>query len=273
MPELPEVETVRRALEGHALNRKVVAVETGHQRLRRPLESEALREQLLGASFTGARRRGKFLLVDVGERGAVMIHLGMSGCVRLHDGPTARAPHTHLVLGFEGDGELHYVAPRRFGFISWLTPEAEARDPSLSRLGVEPLRADLVTLLPPLLRARKGPIKTALMDQALVAGVGNIYACEALWRAKIRPQRAGARTGMGRLEALVGAVQGVLEEAITQGGTTLKDHETPHGDIGMFVQSLEVYGREGEACRRCGGEVRRAVMSGRATFWCPGCQR
>jgi len=273
MPELPEVETVRRALELELREARVLAVDGRSIALRRPLVIEDLAAVLPGRRFAAARRRGKFLLLDLDPPGTLLCHLGMSGRLTLDAAEAPLLPHTHAVLRL-GDGrELRFVDPRRFGLMAWLEPGTEKTDPSLARLGPEPLDPEIGRWLPPRLKARQAPLKTLLLDQHLVAGVGNIYAAEALWRAGIRPDREGRRTALPRLARLAQEVRAVLEEAVAEGGTTIRDYAAPSGDFGYFAVRLEVYGRQGKPCRRCGAELRAGVLGGRTTSWCPRCQR
>jgi formamidopyrimidine-DNA glycosylase len=272
MPELPEVETVRRSLELHVAGRRITSVEGENVALRRPLQPKALAGALIGGGFEAFRRRGKFLLADLDRGGSLLVHLGMTG--RLHIATNEpHLPHTHLVLGLDDGRELRFVDARRFGLVDWLAPGTEADDPSLRTLGVEPLDPKLEEQLPPVLHARRAAVKALLMDQHLVAGVGNIYAAEALYRARIRPARAGNRTSLARLADLARAVREVLTEAVEQGGTTLRDYATPEGDFGYFAVRLQVYGRQGQPCSACGTMLRSAVIAGRTTAWCPRCQR
>jgi len=241
--------------------------------MRRPLDLPLLRREVNNRRITAVRRRGKYLLLDTEPAGSLLVHLGMSGRMLLAEAHTPRLPHTHLVLRLESGPELRLVDPRRFGFAQWLNPGDEATDPSLSTLGMEPLAPDTKNELPPLLHARKSPIKTLLLDQRLVAGVGNIYAVESLWRAGIRPSRQGARIAMTRLDRLVREVQEVLCEAIEQGGTTIRDFSAPGGNFGYFAVRLQAYGRAGAPCSRCATELREARIGGRSTPFCPQCQR
>ncbi len=273
MPELPEVETVRRILERHAAGRRVDRVDAAPVRMRRPLVPSELRAGLEGARLTGFRRRGKFLLVDTGRSGSLLVHLGMSGRLLLTERSTPRLAHTHLVLELDDGRDLRLVDPRRFGLASFLAPGAEAADPSLASLGLEPLADDLPRRLPSLLKPRRAPLKVLLLDQRIVAGVGNIYACEALWRAGVRPTRPPLATSVARLARLAVAVREVLCDAVAAGGTTIRDYTTPDGESGWFAVRLAVYGRAGEPCPRCGGTLRVEVLAQRSTFWCPGCQR
>ncbi len=273
MPELPEVETVRRSLERELRNLKITGV-SGHSiQLRRPLDLDSFQTVLPNSAFTAFRRRGKFLLLDLGPSGSLLCHLGMSGRMMIVHAGSDRLPHTHLILELSDGRELRYVDPRRFGFVDWLGQGAEEKDPSLGRLGPEPLDPTIVQILPPLMHSRRAPLKSLLLDQHLVAGVGNIYAVESLWRAGIHPRRKGCRTSLLRLERLTAIVREVLMEAVEEGGTTIRDYATPEGDFGYFAIRLDAYGRKGKPCRRCGTPLRAEVIAGRTTAFCPGCQR
>ncbi len=273
MPELPEVETIRRALAIELPGRRIAKVGGRSIAMRRPLDVGRLSETLTGRRFAEPRRRGKYLLLDVEPPGALLVHLGMSGRLMLISSDTTVVPHTHLRLELDDGRELRFVDPRRFGLAAWIEAGAEVSDSSLAQLGVEPLDTRLESVLPQLLHARRAPLKSLLLDQRLVAGVGNIYAAEALWRAGIDPRRSGSRTSMTRLVTLSLSVQHVLAEAIAEGGTTIRDYATPDGNFGYFAVRLEAYGRQGEPCSRCGDIIRAAVIAGRTTAWCPGCQR
>ena len=273
MPELPEVETIRRALSSEVCGKRVTSVRGESVALRRPLDVEELGVILPGRQFLAPRRRGKFLLLDTDPAGSLLLHLGMSGIIQLVPTTARFRAHTHLILKLDDGRELRFVDPRRFGMAVWLEPGDEADDPSLGALGMEPLGPGLSQSLPPLIRNRRAPIKSLLLDQHLVAGIGNIYAAEALWRAGIHPRRAGNRISLARLTALTDAVQEVLAEAIAEGGTTLRDFATPDGNSGYFAVNLQVYGRQGEPCLRCGATLRAEAIGGRTTTWCPCCQR
>lgn len=273
MPELPEVETIRRALELDLSGPRVISVSGRSIALRRPLDVERLQPLLIGRQFLTPRRRGKFLLLDLEPPGSLLVHLGMTGRIQLVRASLPRHDHTHLVIHLNDGRQLRFVDPRRFGLVDWLDPGAEGRDPSLAKLGVEPLDPNLDKVLPPLLRSRRAPLKSLLLDQRLVAGIGNIYAAEALWRSGIHPRRSGNRTSLLRLTGLAQATQGVLRDAITQGGTTLRDFAAPNGEEGYFAVHLDVYGRQGEPCTKCGATIRAGAIGGRTTAWCPSCQR
>lgn len=273
MPELPEVETVRRALAVELTGHRITAVRGRSIAMRRPLDIECLSSALPGRRLTAPRRRGKYLLIDFDPPGTLLNHLGMSGRLTITGAGSPVLPHTHVILELDDGRELRFVDPRRFGFMVWLESGAEAFDRSLSALGIEPLEPGLETSLPPRLKARRAPLKSLLLDQHLVAGVGNIYAVEALWRAGIRPTRPGHRTSIHRLTRLAHEVQSVLAEAVEQGGTTIRDYATPDGNFGYFAIHLSAYGRQGKSCLRCGTTLRSDVVGGRTTAWCPGCQR
>lgn len=275
MPELPEVETVRRALENVLTGRRVRSVQGQTIQMRRPLRPEVIARAVSGRTIERFRRRAKYLLIDIGPpgHGSLLVHLGMSGRLSLRSPEDPREPHTHLTLTFEDDTELRFIDPRRFGLADWLEPGAEARDPSLTRLGVEPLDQELPRILPSLFKARRSPVKTLLLNQALVVGVGNIYATEALWRAGIRPDRSGIRTSAPRLEQLAHDLKDVLSEAIECGGTTLRDFSSPAGELGYFAIELDVYGKQGSPCPRCDAPLKNMILGGRSTAWCQRCQR
>ncbi len=273
MPELPEVETVRRALAAHAAGRRVVAVEGARVEMRRTLDPTRIAAGLAGRTLREPRRRGKYLLLDVEDGGSLLVHLGMSGRLMLQPQGTEIVPHTHLRIHLNDGRELRLVDPRRFGLAWWLEPGDEALDAALAQLGIEPLGGTLVAELPAVLKPRRAPLKSLLLDQRLVAGVGNIYANEALWRARIHPLRSPRRTSMARLAALALAVEEVLAEAVEQGGTTIRDFTSPEGNFGYFAVRLAVYGRAGLRCPRCDSSLTAGVLAGRQTVWCPSCQR
>jgi len=273
MPELPEVETVRRALEIGLEGRSITGVRGRSVMMRRPLDVESIASRIDGGAFTAARRKGKFLLLDFDGAGTLMIHLGMSGRLMLCDAVEPVLNHTHVTLSLSDSRELRFVDPRRFGFAHWLEPGEEDIDPSLVALGIEPLDPALEELLPPLLHARRSPVKSLILDQHLIAGVGNIYAAEALWRAGIRPTRKGSQTSIPRLRKLAIDTRNVIEEAVAQGGTTIRDYATPSGDFGYFAVKLQVYGKQGQPCPKCGEVLKDTRIAGRTTVWCPTCQR
>jgi formamidopyrimidine-DNA glycosylase len=268
MPELPEVETVRRTIAPHVVGRRVLDVVVRERRLRRPITAD-FEERLRGRTIRGVERRAKYLLLDVGDGLSWVVHLGMSGRFCVGE-PPADLPHVHVVVRLEGGVRLYFSDPRRFGL---MILSADERD--LGVLGVEPLGPDfhaelLWTLVK---RHRRVTVKTLLMDGRLIAGVGNIYANEALHHAGIRPSRRCARLSRAEVARLADAVRGVLERAIASRGSSLLDYRDADGNAGEFQRSLYVYERGGEPCRSCATAVRRLVIGGRGTFYCPRCQR
>ena len=275
MPELPEVETARRGLLPHVAGRRV-----GHVRLRRPdLRWPIPREVedlLPGQRIEAIRRRAKFLLLDTAA-GSALLHLGMSGSLRVLPEYTAVLAHDHVDIGLEGldgapDRVLRFNDPRRFGCLLWQAP-GEVH-PLLAGLGPEPSSDDFDgDYLFSRSRGRAAPVKTFQMDQAVVVGVGNIYAAEALFMAGISPLRPAGKVSRARYVALAEAVKSILAHAIARGGTTLRDFLSPDGAPGYFEQELLAYGRGGAPCPRCGRPMRQALVGQRASVWCGHCQR
>ena len=270
MPELPEVETTVRGLESVLDGRRLVEVEARRADLRRAFPAD-LRQRLTGARVTGLRRRAKYGLIDT-ERGDTLIfHLGMSGRWRID--PEEIGAHDHLLLTTDAGRRLALNDPRRFGSVDLVLTEALGQHEAFAKMGPEPLGAEFTaSYLLQALAGRSAPIKALLLDQRIVAGLGNIYVCEALNMAKIAPGRAGGRISRPRLERLVESIRLVLAAAIEAGGSTLRDYARPSGELGYFSKQWRVYGREGENCP-CGGTILRRVDSGRSTFFCPRCQR
>lgn len=270
MPELPEVETTRRGLAPHVEGRRVVSVTLRRADLRWPIPPEIARD-LPTQRIAAVRRRAKYLLLDT-DAGSALLHLGMSGSLRVLDAATPLRAHDHVDIGLDSGRVLRFNDPRRFGCLLW-QPVGTVH-PLLVGLGPEPLGdtfdgEHLYTLS----RGRRAPVKTFLMDQAVVVGVGNIYAAEALHAAGISPLRAAGRVSRERYMHLADAVRRILAHAITRGGTTLRDFISPDGAPGYFEQELSVYGRGGEPCRACGAVLRQASIGQRASVWCPRCQR
>lgn len=270
MPELPEVETTRRGIELHLSGRRARALAVREPRLRWPVDPR-IAERVEGQLITGVERRAKYLLIRL-EAGTLMLHLGMSGSLRIVPGDRALRTHDHLDLVLDDGHRLRFNDPRRFGSLHWIDPGAT--HPLLENLGPEPLGGQFTgTYLRRMLDGRRQPIKTALMDSRIVVGVGNIYASEALYRAGIHPLRAAGRVSLARLGRLADSVKGVLAAAIEAGGTTLRDFYGSDGQPGHFQFRLHVYGRAGEPCPGCGGAVRQRRVGQRSTFYCPRCQR
>ena len=269
MPELPEVETTLRGIQPHVTGRSITAVTVRQPMLRYPLP-EHLEGLLVGRPLQSIRRRGKYLLFILGE-GTLIVHLGMSGSLRILPGGTAAGLHDHVDIAF-GDELLRYRDPRRFGLMLWAEGDPAAH-PLLASLGVEPLDPAFDgAWLYKASRGRSTPIKLFLMDSHRIVGVGNIYASESLFRARVHPAIPAAKLGAQRCHRLACAIRETLTEAIAAGGSTLRDFVGSDGRPGYFQQQYFVYGREGEPCRVCGSTVKKMVMGQRATFYCPRCQ-
>jgi formamidopyrimidine-DNA glycosylase len=269
MPELPEVETVVRALRPVLEGRRLRHVAARRPDLRWPLP-EGFGQRLTGARVEGVTRRAKYGLVALDRGETLIFHLGMSGRLRLDaDGDGA---HDHILIDTEDGRRIVLTDPRRFGMMDLWPSDALGMHRLLKALGAEPLGADVAPLLSGAFHGRIAPVKALLLDQRIVAGVGNIYACEALWRARVRPDRAAGSLKPGEVKRLAAAIPEVLDAAIAAGGSSLRDHVQPDGTLGLFQHRWAVYGREGEACPR-GHAVARIVQSGRSSFFCPRCQR
>jgi formamidopyrimidine-DNA glycosylase len=270
MPEMPEVEVTRRSLAPRIRGARVTAVRLGKP-LRWPIGIEPA--QLVGQTVGDVTRRGKYLWLAL-DHGGLLMHLGMSGSLAFGAGMDAPGAHDHFDLVTPG-GTLRLTDPRRFGAVVW-SPAIDEGPAArlLERLGLEPFdeRFD-GTYLHAALRGRRVAIKQALLAGDVVVGAGNIYACEALWRAGIDPRARAGRVSRARCAALAAGVRATLSDALEQGGSTLRDFRDSHGMAGSYQAQAAVYGRAGEACPRCGGTVRRIVQGQRATYFCPGCQR
>ena len=271
MPELPEVETTVRGLARFLDGEELVNVRVNRPDMRRPFPPQLV-QMLTGARVTGLGRRAKFGLIHTNRDQTVVFHLGMSGRWRID--PAEPDKHDHLLI----ETAKHSFAlcdPRRFGWVDLVaTGELDAW-PSFATMGPEPLGPDLTAAhLKAALKGRKQAIKLLLLDQRIVAGLGNIYVCEALYRAGISPRRAGGRVSGPMLARLVPAIREVLEQSIADGGSTLRDYAQPDGELGYFATRFDVYGREGEPCRRAdGGTIKRIVQGGRSSWFCPTCQK
>lgn len=271
MPELPEVETTRRGIEPHLLGETIAALIVRDARLRWPVPGD-LPGKLPNRAIRAVRRRGKYLLLGT-DAGTLILHLGMSGSLRLADPTHPPRKHDHFDLVLANGLCLRYHDPRRFGCLLWTETDPETH-PLLVDLGPEPLEADFSGhLLHEKSRGRGAPVKSFIMDSRVVVGVGNIYANESLFRAGIAPARAAGRISLERYERLAAAIRAVLQASIEQGGTTLRDFVNEAGNPGYFRQTLEVYERAGEPCRRCGSGIRLGRLGQRATYWCGKCQK
>jgi formamidopyrimidine-DNA glycosylase len=279
MPELPEVETVMRGLQ-QRLEGRIIVTATAHRPDMRWPFPEGLQKRLTGARVTGFRRRGKYILMRLNGGDSVLLHLGMSGRMVLSPvRPNLPTPHEHLVLETDDGWRMGFVDPRRFGSVDLVPTRQEDTHKLLAGLGPEPLDAAFSPArLSAALAGKRTPIKAALLDQKVVAGLGNIYVSEALFRAKLSPQRSAHTIPGIRAERLVPAIKDTLNEAIAAGGSSLRDYIQPDGELGYFQHAWKVYGREGEPCERCPGRpacpgIRRITQSARSTFYCPRTQR
>ena len=274
MPELPEVEVLRRSLEPLLVGRRIEGLRVRNPALREPVDRTRLGRLVRGRRVAGLRRRAKYLLIDLERASTLVVHLGMSGRLTRLPAAAPIQPHEHVSFRLAGGHRLAFRDARRFGLVFALPTARLAGDRHFANLGLEPLADELSgRSLADLARRRRGPVKTFLMDGRLLVGVGNIYASEALHRAAVHPRRSVARVAARTWERLAAAVQSTLRQAIAEGGTTLNDFADGQGNSGYFQVSLRVYGRAGEPCPRCGRAIRRIVMGGRSTFYCPGCQR
>jgi len=269
MPELPEVETTVRGLAPFLEGQRLTAVTTFRPDLRRAFPAD-LAQRLTGATVTTLSRRAKYGVISTDRDDHMIFHLGMSGRWRTEGG--AAGKHDHLLIEAAGH-RLFLHDPRRFGSVDLVRGDPLTLFPAFVTLGPEPLSDDFdAGYLAKALAGRRAPIKAMLLDQTVVAGLGNIYVCEALNMARIAPTKAAADVSKAKLAVLVPAIKDVLAAAIAAGGSTLRDFLSPDGDLGYFAKDWRVYGREGEACQ-CGGTIVRIVQSGRSTFACPKCQR
>jgi formamidopyrimidine-DNA glycosylase len=301
MPELPEVETVRRGLQPVMEGFKIAKAEVRRKDLRFPFQKD-FAARLTGQPVTGLGRRAKYLLADLASGDVLLMHLGMSGSFRVITDEEQKTPgefhyprsgdraHDHVVFHMSSGAAVVFNDPRRFGYMKIIARKNLDAEPLLKGLGPEPLGNEFdASMLARACANRKTSLKAALLDQRVVAGLGNIYVCEALFRAHLSPRRlaatlatkAGQRKGVAGGEAteharhLVTAIHAVLNQAIKAGGSSLRDHRQTSGELGYFQHSFQVYDREGEKCQTagCGGIVRRFVQNGRSTFWCPKCQK
>lgn len=271
MPELPEVETTIRGLEHVLKDRRIRRLEARRADLRRAFPND-LGQRMTGARVTSLGRRAKYGLINTDRGDTMIFHLGMSGAWRID--PLELGKHDHLLIETDEGRRLHLRDPRRFGSVDLVATDELAAWPAFKALGPEPLDGNINgKWLRERFAGRSAAVKLLLLDQKIVAGLGNIYACEALYRARIAPRRAAGKVSRARLDALAQAIPEVLSDAIKAGGSTLKDFAAPDGELGYFSKQFDVYDREGEPCRACEGKVKRIVQGGRSTFFCPACQR
>jgi formamidopyrimidine-DNA glycosylase len=293
MPELPEVETVRRGLQPVMEGEKILKAEARRKDLRFPFQKDFV-ARLDGQTVTGLGRRAKYLMADLESGDVLLMHLGMSGSFRILKAEDANMPgkfhhprsedrvHDHVVFHMSSGAAIIFNDPRRFGYMKVIARKALEDEPLLKGLGPEPLGNEFdAAMLASSCANKKTSLKAALLDQRVVAGLGNIYVCEALFRAQLSPRRLAATLATKKGEPtdhakrLVGSIHAVLNQAIKAGGSSLRDHRQTNGELGYFQHSFQVYDREGEKCQTngCSGIVRRFTQNGRSTFWCPKCQR
>ena len=271
MPELPEVETVMRGLDPVWTGQRFTRVVLHRSYLRRPFP-DGLGQRLTGATVIACRRRAKYGLIDTDRGDTLVLHLGMSGRMRLD--PSEIGKHDHVVFETGNGRTVAFNDARRFGSLDLVATAAVDAHPLLAGLGPEPLGPDFdAALLARVFAGRAAPVKALLLDQRIVAGLGNIYVCEALNCARIHPARAGGTVPKAKLAPLAEAVRTVLLAAIAAGGSSLRDHAAPDGTLGYFQKTFRVYGREDQPCPRDGQPIERIVQSGRSSFFCPKCQR
>ncbi len=271
MPELPEVEVVKRELsELLKESPRIEAIEFMRKDLRDPMPIAKIKK-MIGARVLSVKRRAKYLLLET-DKGGLLSHLGMTGTWRAAEAGDELV-HDHIYIQFSGGLRLAFRDPRRFGIFETFDVQNPQSSPRLKFLGPEPLEADFsASYLHPKLRSKKAPIKTAIMDQKLVVGVGNIYASEALFRAGIKPQRRADKVSFEKCEILVSKIKEVLSESILRGGSSISDFKATDGAVGSYQEAHQVYDRKDQDCVICGTRIRHLVQAGRSTYWCPSCQ-
>jgi formamidopyrimidine-DNA glycosylase len=277
MPELPEVETVKRGLQRTVEGRRLIFVETRRADLRVPFP-EDFESRLTGRRVEKLWRRAKYIMADLDGGETLVIHLGMSGRIQVYKpagDDIGRGKHDHVVFDTDAPARIVFTDHRRFGLMTIVETESLESHKLFKDLGIEPLSKQFdAEYLRKILKGKKTPMKSALLDQRLIAGLGNIYVCESLWRARISPKRRAARVKASSLDVLARAIKEVLNEAVVAGGSSLRDHRQTNGELGYFQKTFAVYDREGEPCMRhgCNRIIKRIVQSGRSTFYCPSCQ-
>lgn len=273
MPELPEVETIRRSLKPHLVGRRIVDLTVREPRLRERIDPAALRRTCVGREIVDLERRAKYLLCHLEGGRTLIIHLGMSGRLVIEPADRPLQAHDHLQLRLDDGRELRFHDPRRFGRVTLCPSDGLAHHPLFCHLGPDPLAPGFTAAyLAERARGRRLAVKNFLMDGRIVVGVGNIYACEALHVAAIHPSTATGRIRPPRWARLVAAVREVLKDSLRAGGTSFNNYVDGNGRAGLYQLDLHVYGREGEPCRRCGAAIRRILHGARSTFYCPRCQ-
>jgi formamidopyrimidine-DNA glycosylase len=291
MPELPEVETVKRGLQPVLEGRRLTYVEMRRADLRKPFPVD-FENRLTGRQVQRLWRRGKYIMIELDRGETLVIHLGMSGRMTVYTKNNARrlgvfhyemnldevgrGKHDHVVIDTDAPARIVFTDHRRFGLMTLVETESLESHELFKGLGIEPLSKQFDSArLKAALKGKKTPIKSALLDQRVVAGLGNIYVCESLWRSRISPRRRAANIKPAQIDLLAPAIQSVLQEAVRAGGSSLRDHRQTNGELGYFQKTFSAYDREGERCprRECSGTIRRIVQCGRSTFYCSVCQK
>jgi formamidopyrimidine-DNA glycosylase len=274
MPELPEVEVIRRGLQIHLPGRKVLDIVAGNKKLRLPVPRKNLKRYIQGARVRAVDRRGKFLFIAMNNGAYLIVHLGMTGRLGLFPTPSPRLKHDHLRLQLDNNMQLRFNDIRRFGSIQVLAPGHDLRKTILGNLGPEPLEQGYtVAYLQARAAGKSRPLKNFLMDSRVVAGIGNIYACEILFHAGLNPEKKVSRLSRSEWAQVVESSRYILQKAIASGGTTISDFVNEAGKSGYFQLELQVYGKQNWPCNCCATPVARKVMAGRSTFFCPRCQK
>ncbi len=274
MPELPEVEVIRRGLQKHLPGRTIIEITAGNKKLRLPMPRKNLKKFIRGARVTSVDRRAKFLLLAMNNGAIMVVHLGMTGRLGIFPAGTPRSKHDHLQLQLDNNMQLRFNDIRRFGFIRVLPPGSDTAGTMLDNLGPEPLGLDFTPYY--LLKQAGGknrPLKNFLMDNRIVVGIGNIYACEILFHAGLKPDKKVSSLTLKDWGKIVASSRHVLQKAIASGGTTISDFVNESGKSGYFQLELQTYGKQGQACNCCSTPIAKKTMAGRSTFFCPKCQK
>jgi formamidopyrimidine-DNA glycosylase len=274
MPELPEVEVIRRGLQNHLPGRKVLDIATSNKKLRLPMPRKDLKKYILGARFISVGRRAKFLLIAMDNGAYLVVHLGMTGRLGIFPAGAPRSKHDHLRLQLDHSRQLRFNDTRRFGFIQVLAPGIDFKNTMLAHIGPEPFSKDFTPKhLQENAAGRNRPLKNFLMDSRVVAGIGNIYASEILFHAGLNPGKKISRLTVKEWAQIVESSRHVLRKAIESGGTTISDFVNESGKSGYFQLELQTYGKQGQPCNCCSTSIAKKTMAGRATFFCPKCQK
>jgi len=274
MPELPEVEVIRRGLQIHLPGRTVVDIQAGNKKMRLPVPRKNLKRYIQGARVEAVARRAKFLLIAMDNGAYLIIHLGMTGRLGLFRADSPRSKHDHLRLQLDNGMQLRFNDSRRFGSIQVLAPGGDYTNSMLADLGPEPFDPEFTPIyLQGHASGRSRPLKNFLMDSRVVAGIGNIYACEILFHAGLNPEKEVCRLRWQEWTRVVESSRYILHQAISSGGTTISDFVNESGQSGYFQLELQAYGQQGRPCRRCSAAIIKKTMAGRSTFFCPRCQK